>query len=327
MGRPLGRCLRDRLTGVQDGPEAALRPVGVLRRETIEDAELLVLRHENAVLRRQLAGSVRYEPADRFWFAALSGLIPRRCWRGVLPVAPATLLAWHRRFIAAKWDYTARRRTGRPPTRAAVKTFVLRLAQENPRWGHRRIRGELSRLGHRTTPRRSGRSSTPRVSTRHRAAPARPGASSSPPRPGHYRGRLLPPRHRVRQEAVHAGVPRARHKVPENVTGVTAQPTREWAVQQARNLAADLGTRMESLRFLLRDRDGKYGAAFDAVFEAEKLDVLKSAPRAPRMNAHCERIIGPARLTGRTSHHAYNSGPRPHDPGPEQPNTFMGLPA
>ncbi|MGW7694571.1 hypothetical protein ACWGMA_37985 [Streptomyces asiaticus] len=105
--------------------------------------------HENAVLRRQLAGPVRYEPADRFWCAALSALIPRRHWREVFPVAPGTLLAWHRRFIAAKWDYTARRRTGRPPTRTEIKKLVLRLARENPRWGHRRIHGELTRLGHR----------------------------------------------------------------------------------------------------------------------------------------------------------------------------------
>lgn len=80
-----------------------------------------------------------------------------------------------------------------------------------------------------------------------------------------------------------------------HITGVTANPTRHWTLQQARNLAADLGKRMESLRFLLRDRDGKYGAAFDAVFEAEELDVIKSAARAPRMNAHCERVIGSIR--------------------------------
>ncbi|MDT0549314.1 hypothetical protein [Streptomyces lonegramiae] len=84
-------------------------PSVLLRRGTAQEAELLVLRHENAVLRRQLAGPVRYEPADRFWLAVLSGLIPRRHWREVFPVAPGTLLAWHRRFIAAKWDYTARR--------------------------------------------------------------------------------------------------------------------------------------------------------------------------------------------------------------------------
>lgn len=124
-------------------------PAVLLRRGTVKDAELLVLRQENAVLRRQLTVPVRYGPADRFWFAALSGLIPRRHWFRVFPVAPGTLLAWHRRFIAAQWDYTARRRTGRPPTTAAIKKLVLRLARENPRWGHRRIQGELTRLGHR----------------------------------------------------------------------------------------------------------------------------------------------------------------------------------
>ncbi|WP_418346725.1 hypothetical protein [Streptomyces fodineus] len=124
-------------------------PAVLLRRDTSKDAELLVLRHENAVLRRQIAGLVRYEPADRFWLAALSSLMPRRRRREVFAVTPGTLLAWHRRFIAAKCDYSARRgRTGRPPTRAALKKLILQLARENARWGHRRVQGELARLGH-----------------------------------------------------------------------------------------------------------------------------------------------------------------------------------
>jgi hypothetical protein len=124
-------------------------PAVALRRDSAKDAELLVLRHENAVLCHQISGPVRYEPADRFWFAALSSLIPRWRWRTVFPVTPTTLLAWHRRFIATKWDYSARRRsTGRPTTRATIKNLILRLASENPRWGHRRIHGELARLGH-----------------------------------------------------------------------------------------------------------------------------------------------------------------------------------
>ena len=68
-------------------------------------------------------------------------------------------------------------------------------------------------------------------------------------------------------------------------------PAAPWAAQQARNLATDLRTRMESLRFLLRDRDTKYTKPFDDVFQAEDMNVLLSAPRAPRMNAHCERVI------------------------------------
>ncbi|MBM7863629.1 transposase [Lentzea nigeriaca] len=124
-------------------------PAVLLRSEAAKDAELLVLRQENVVLRRQLARPVRYEPADRFWFAALSRLVHRSRWQEAFPVTPGTLLGWHRRFIAHKWDHTARRRTGRPSTAAAIKALGLRLARENPRWGYRRIHGELVRLGHR----------------------------------------------------------------------------------------------------------------------------------------------------------------------------------
>ncbi|MEV5008476.1 integrase [Streptomyces sp. NPDC055692] len=121
-------------------------PAVLLCRDTAKDAELLVLRHENAVLRRQLAVPVRYEPADRFWLAALSSLIPRRRWSCAFPVTPGTLLAWHHRPSAKKWDYADRRRTGHPPTAAALKKLVLHLAKENPRWGHRRIQGAFSNL-------------------------------------------------------------------------------------------------------------------------------------------------------------------------------------
>jgi putative transposase len=102
------------------------------------DAELLVLRHENAVLRRP-AGRVRYEPADRAWFAALAPLIPRRRWAGVFPVTPATLRAWHRRLAAQKYDTSTRHRPGRPPTARSIARIAVRLARENPLWGCRRI--------------------------------------------------------------------------------------------------------------------------------------------------------------------------------------------
>ena len=98
-------------------------PAVLLRRDRSKDAELLVLRHENAVLRRQITGPVRYEPADRFWFAAPFSLIPGRRWPTVFPIIPATLLSWNRRFITVKWDDQARRRsTGQP--RAARKFIV-----------------------------------------------------------------------------------------------------------------------------------------------------------------------------------------------------------
>jgi hypothetical protein len=119
----------------------------LVRRDLSKDAELLVLCHENTVLRRQIA-RVRYAPADRAWLAALSRLLPRHRWAEVFLVTPATILAWHRWLVTRKWDYTTRRRPGRPPTAAVIKKLVIRMATENPSWGHRRGQGELVHLGH-----------------------------------------------------------------------------------------------------------------------------------------------------------------------------------
>jgi putative transposase len=111
-----------------------------------KDAELLALRHENAVLRRHI-GPVRYEPADRVWLAALARLIPRTRWTEVFPVTPATLLAWHRKLAAKKYDTSRQRALGRPPAVRSIARLVVRLAKENPLWGYRRIHGEMTKLG------------------------------------------------------------------------------------------------------------------------------------------------------------------------------------
>jgi putative transposase len=120
----------------------------LVRSDLSKDIELLVLRQENQVLRRQLRGRLRWDHADRVWLAALSRLVSRRRWPEVFPVTPATILRWHRDLVARKWDYTDRRGPGRPSTGISVKTLIVRMARENPTWGHRRIQGELARLGY-----------------------------------------------------------------------------------------------------------------------------------------------------------------------------------
>ena len=266
----------------------------VFRRDLAKDAELLVLRHENAVLRRH-AGRIRYEPADRVWFTALARLIPRERWAGVFPVTPATLLAWHRRLTARKYDTSRRRKPGRPPAIRSIARLVIRLANENPLWGYRRIHGELTKLGVTIAP------ST--VYEILRAA----GIGPAPRRAG--------PTWRQFLHAQAAGILAVDFLHVDTVLlkrlyvlvfiehgtrrmhlgGVTENPTGEWTVQQARNLALSLGERFQDIKFVIRDRGSNFTRSFNAVFQANGTRILRTAVQAPRMNATCERLVGTLR--------------------------------
>jgi transposase len=264
------------------------------------DAELLVLRHENAVLRRH-AGRVRYEPADRAWIAALARLIPRRRWGEISPVTPATLLAWHRKLTAKKYDTSRRRKPGRPPTVRSIARLAIRLARENPLWGYRRIHGELTKLGVSVAP-------STIWETLHSA-----GIDPVPRRTGPTWRQFLRAQaagiiavdflhvDTVLLERLYVLVFIEHSTRRLHLGGVTAHPTGEWTTQQARNLAISMDRHFEEFRFLIRDRGSNFTRSFDAVFEATGTTILRAAVRAPRMNATCERLIGTLRrelLTG-----------------------------
>jgi putative transposase len=151
-----------------------------VRRDVSKDVELLVLRHENAVLRRQ-AGRVRYRPGDQLWLATLPQLIPRRRRGEAFAVTPATPLAWHRGLVSRKRDYASRRRPGRPSAATAIRTLVIRIAGDNPTWGHRRMQGELIRLGHRVA---ASAADPARRGDRFRAPPDRLDLEAVPGRAG-----------------------------------------------------------------------------------------------------------------------------------------------
>jgi putative transposase len=228
----------------------------------LKNAEILVLRHENMVLRRQIT-RVRYTAVDRIWLAALARGIPRRRGREVFAVAPATVLAWHPRLVARTWDDRERRRPGRRPTPAPTKTLIVRMAQDNPGGGHRRIQGELARLGHRIAA-----STVWEILTAAGIdpAPRRAGPTWRQFLTAYAKGIIACDFFTVDTITLHRLYvlvfiehgPRRRH-----VAGVTANPTGTWITQAARNLTYDLGTRLDEPCFVIRDRDTKVTAAFE----------------------------------------------------------------
>ena len=224
----------------------------MFRGDLAKGAELLVLRHENAVLRRHV-GRVRYEPADRAWFAAVARLVPRRRWPEVFPVTPATLLAWHRRLAARKYGTSKRRKPGRPPASPGVARLVGRLARENPLWGHRRIHGELMKLGVTVSPstvweilHAAGIDPAPRRSGPGWRQFLRAQAAGIVAVDFLHVDTVLLKRIYVLVFIEHGT--RRMH-----IGGVTANPTGEWTVQQARNLALELGERFKDVKRIYRN--------------------------------------------------------------------------
>jgi putative transposase len=264
------------------------------RSERVEDAELLALRREVAVLRRRLGVRPRLTWPDRVVLAALARHLPGGLCRHRL-VAPGTLLAWHRRLLGWRWQQTPAR-TGRPPICGELTALVLRLARENPSWGHTRIQGELRRLGHRV-----GASTVRRIL---RSAGLGPAPRRSPNAGPAWRCGLLPRRYRDLEAAVrvlrHGGghpPPVSGREVPAPCTSSASPPTPPRPGHPARPQPhgrprrARLGLPLPAAR-----PRQPVPQAFDAVFAADGIAILKSAPQAPGMNAHAERFLRTARV-------------------------------
>jgi len=261
------------------------------RTDSRKDIELLLLRHEVAILRRRNPRP-RLTWADRALLSALSRLLPARL-RQFRLVSPRTLLRWHSKLVRRRWTYP--RRPGRPPVAQSLRSLVPRMARENPTWGYRRIQGELIGLGHHIA------AST--VWTILKGA----GINPAPQRGGPtWKQFLTAQAHAIlavdfahvdtvflRRFYVLVVIEHATRRV--HIAGFTPHPTAAWVTQQARNLAIELGDHLSRFRFLIRDRDSKFTSAFDAVFADVGIQIIRTPVRAPRANTYAERWIGTLR--------------------------------
>jgi putative transposase len=268
--------------------------LAVLRRrsDAANEVEILVLRHELAVLRRQV-GRPSCRPADRMFLAALGRMLPRNRWGSVF-VQPKTIRRWHRSLLARRWTYP-HRRPGRPATGAGVRALIVRLARENPGWGYRRIQGELAGLGVRIAAstvwsilQQAGIEPAPRRSSETWREFLRAQASGIVACDFFTVDTVL-----FRRLYVLVFIELATRQV--YLAGITANPTGEWATQQARNIVQKFVERGEPIRFLIHDRDSKFTAAFDEVFRSDGIRTIRTPVRAPRANAFIERWIGTVR--------------------------------
>jgi hypothetical protein len=286
-----------------------------------KEIEILVLRHELAIAQRQL-GRPRPNAADRALLAALSRALPRSAW-STFSVTPKTLLRWHRQLVARRWTY-CHRGPGRLPLGASLQALIVRLARENPRWGYRRIVGELRKLGVRVSA-----TAVRSVLGRHELPPA---------------PRRAAPTWRAFLRAQAASMIACDFFTVDTVSlrrlyvlffielqtrrvrlaGCTSNPTGGWVTQQARNVALDLAEhgRERPVRFLIHDRDAKFSwrSTSSSGPKASRSSGRRSRRRTPMLtpsasSAPCARV-SPDWARQRPPHH-------PRRPQPPRPRSRL----
>ena len=264
--------------------------LGRLRSEHTKDVEIAVLRHQLEVLRRQVKRP-EFRPADRALLAVLSRALPRGRWSTFL-VTPDTIMRWHRRLVTRKWTQP-NRRGGRPALDDHLVALILRLARENPRWGYRRIQGELKKLGIRVS------------ATTIRTVLLGNGLRPAPRRASVTWGAFLRAQasgivatdfftvETVRLKTLYVLFFIELHTRQVRLAGVTCHPNGPWVVQRAREFSMETEGAEDAAarRFLLRDRDTKFTRVFDDVFAADGAQVITTPVQAPNANAFAERWV------------------------------------
>ena len=250
---------------------------------------------ENRILRSQIKGRLRLNDAERRNLAEIGQRLGRQALAEVAQIVrPETILAWHRRLIAQKFDGSKKRSAlGRPSTLKSLEDLVLQIARDNRTWGYKRIASALGNLGHKIS-----RETVANILKRHGLAPAP------------ERGKRMLWKEFIRSHlAVLAAVDFFTAEIWTTgglmtyyvlafmrvgsrqicLAGFTLTPDTEWMKQMARNLTMAGEGMLQGCRYLLHDRDAKFSAAFDEIFRSAGIEPLTLPPRSPNLNAHLER--------------------------------------
>ena len=263
-----------------------------------QDAVIDFLREENRVLKQQLRGRrLRLNDDQRRRLAAKGKILGYRTLREVVTiVTPDTVMAWHRKLIALKWDYSSRRkRMGRPPVMQIIADLVVRFAGENPRWGYTRIQGALSNVGHRVS-----RGTVINIMKRDGIDPA-------PERGKKTSWRTFLAAHWSTTSAVDfftvevwglrglvtfyvlIVIELSSRRV--HVAGVTPNPDTAWMTRVGRNLTDPFEGPLQGKTHLIMDRDRKFCTGFRRLLQDVGIEAVRLPPRSPNLNAYCERFV------------------------------------
>lgn len=276
----------------------ALVSIGRLS-EREKDLEILLLRQQVSILLRNRDQTVRATPVEKLTLAIFTARLKEITHRSssqlrefIRLFQPETVLHWHRELVRRKWTYPHKGRGGRPRLSQEVEDLMVRMANENPRWGYGKIQGELLKLGYTVSE-----SAVRDILKRHHLQPAlrRNGSESWRLLMAHYKEQILAcdfftvDTLWLKRLYVLFFIELGTRQV--HLAGITANPDASWVTQQARQVMWELENRKTTPRFLIHDRDSKFTQAFDTVFQSEGIHIIHTPFKTPNANAFAERWV------------------------------------
>jgi hypothetical protein len=267
--------------------------------EQEKNLEILLLHQQLVILERKLDKPVRPTRIEKLTMVVVAAKLKITTKHSAAQLRqvirlfqPETVSKWHRELVRRRWMYRHAARGGRPRTSAEIETFILRFVRENVDWGYGKIQGALRKLGYDLSEQ-----TIANVLERHGILPApqRGSSTSWQQLMQHYKAQILAcdffTVDTLFLQTVYVLFFIELHTRRVYMAGCTTHPNAAWVTQQARQMVWQLEDRQPSIQFLIHDRDTKFVAAFDTVFQSTRAHIIRTPFRAPNANAYAERWV------------------------------------